>query len=477
MSMDSPCHVSELPSAAKGTKEGSNVASCTEPEHNPAHCLARWQPSGQVVRFHAPRATGPLPALNCSKAPAVGGSKRALCPQKPGLSLQQNSLEPSKKSRTATQVGLTHSAPKRSGAAASSGWPHALPWQCSSASVQTMTFFASSSALESHLAFKMQTLHALAPHRYGVYHACTSVQARLTSCKTAEAFHTDLQAAAGGNIPAHPGSMQQQPHHACNSATKTAASPCGRPPTPSSAWEQFMDAEAEASQGAAETDSPTGLLTAPNSLQKPLSQPQFTSTKGRPGLPSGSLSASGPGSRLQQQAQNGVSTFANTSRFGTLPQAGPTDTAGGQHPHTDDQPSSVQHKPDATPAATACKLLVPVFSKHKQRVFKPPAVVPAQEGNSKCKAPSQQTSAPVQAAQDAGKTPALVFDEMHTMGRYVAVPTSFASLHSYQQSWCGAVTEEINIRCTPQLFTTFHGPSNLLPGLQFVLSHGSQGMF
>lgn len=457
--MDSVCHVTELPSAARGTQEGSNVATCTDTEHKPAHCIARWQPSGQVARFHAPRATGPLAPLNCSRAPAAGGSKNALCHPKLGSTLQQNSVEPSKKSRTAAQVGPIHTAAKRSGAsaAASVGWLHAVTWQCWSTSVQTMTFFASSSALEKRLTCKAQTLHALGPLRYDMYHACSSVHGPLPSCKTAEAFLAALQATAGGNTSAQPGSMQQLPHQACNSAT-SAAGPHDPPPRLSSAWEQFMDAEAETSQAAAENDSPTGPLTAPNSLQKPLSQPDVTDATCGPGLQSGSLAALGPGSKTQQQAQNDVSRIASTSRSGTLPQAGPIDTAGGQHQHTGNQPSSVQHKPDATPAATACKLLVPVFSKHKQRVFKPPAAVPAQEGNSQCKAPSRQTNAPVHAALDAGKKPAFVFDEVHAMARHVAVPTSFASLHSYQHSWCGAVTEEINIRCTPQLFTVLSRP-------------------
>lgn len=280
------------------------------------------------------------------------------------------------------------------------------------------------------------------------------VQGPLTTRKTlfATPMKPCLQAAASGNTPAQPISKQQQPPQACNSA-KAAAGPQDPPPRISSAWEQFMDAEAETSQAAAETNSSTGLLTAPNRLQKPLNQPHHTGATCRPGLQSGSLAASGPGSRVQQQAQNDVSRSANTSRSDILSQAGPTDTTGGQHPHTGDKPSSVKHKPGATPTATACKLLVPVFSKHKQRVFKLPAVVPGQEGNSHCKAPSQQTSARMQASQDAGKKPEFVFDEVHAMGRNVAVPTSFASLHSYQQSWCGAVTEEINIRCTRQLFT------------------------
>lgn len=185
MSLDSLCHISELPSAARGTKEGSSVATCTDTEQKPAHCTARWEPSGQVARFNAPRATGPLAPQNCSKVPAAGGSKHALCHPKLGPTLQQNSLEPSKKSRIAAQVGPIYSAAKRSGASVSTSWPHALTRQCWSSSVQTLTFFASSSALERRLACNMQTLHALAPHRYEVHHACSSVHGPQTSCKTA----------------------------------------------------------------------------------------------------------------------------------------------------------------------------------------------------------------------------------------------------------------------------------------------------
>ena len=235
-----------------------------------------------------------------------------------------------------------------------------------------------------------------------------------------------------------------------------------------------MDAESETSPAAAEADSPTDFVTAPDSSQKSLTQPHNTDVNCRHGLRSGSLAASALGSKVQQQAQHRMPKGTSASRSDSVLQAESTDTTGSQQSHARDQPSDGKRKPNVTPAATACKPLVPIFSRHKQHVFKPPAVVPGHEGNRQIKTSLRQTSSSVQAAQGTDSKPAIVFDKLHAVARHVAVPTSFAKLHSYQQSWCGAVTEEINIRCIPELSTlksAFHGlhscmsPGKTLPYL------------
>ena len=289
------------------------------------------------------------------------------------------------------------------------------------------------------------------PHTAGsappqVYHAACLVHGTLTTCKH-NFFLAALQAAADGNNPT---SKQRQPPQDSNPVTKAGQRPL---PKPSSAWEQFMDAEAETSQAAPEADSPTGLLTAPHSSQKSLTQPHIPGVSCRRGLQSGSLAASAPGSKVHQQAHCGMTKCIGASRSSRLPQAGPIDTTGSQQSHAGDQLSDGQYKANATPAATACKPLVPIFSKHKQHVFKPPAMVPGHEENSQSKAPSWQNSSSVQAAHGVDSKPVFVFDELHAVARHVAIPVSFASLHSYQQSWSGAVTEEVNIRYTPELLT------------------------
>ena len=303
-----------------------------------------------------------------------------------------------------------------------------------------MISFVSSSAQEKRPGQKTHALQVLPPLRYGIHHAACSVHGTLTSCKH-DFFLAALQAAAGGNIPAKPASKQRQPPQACNPVT--TAGQQRSLPKPSSAREQFLNAEAEISQAAAEADSPTGLLTSPDSSQKSLTQSHITGVNCRYGSQSQSQALSGLGSKAQQ-AQH--STSRCTSKSGTLPQAEPTDTSGGQRSHVGDQPSTGKHRPNATPPATACKPLVPIFSKHKQHVFKLPAMVPGHAGNSQGKPPSWQNSSSVQAAQGADSKPAFVFDKLHAVARRVAVPTSFASLCSYQQSWSGAVTEEVNIR-------------------------------
>ena len=313
-----------------------------------------------------------------------------------------------------------------------------------------MISFVSSSALERFLGQKTHTRKIVGPLRYCMYLAACLVHGALTSCKH-ELFLTALQAATGGSSPAEPASKQRQPP-AYSHVTKAAGQHCPLS-KPSSAWEQFMDAEAETSQAKAEADSPTGSLTAADSSQKSPTQPYITGVKSRHGLQPQSLALSGPGSKVLQQAQHGTSRCTN--RSGSLPQAEPTGSTDSQQSHAGDQPSDGKQKPNATPAAIACKPLVPIFSKQKQHAFKPPEMVPDHQGNSQCKAPSWQTSSPAQAAQDAGHKPAIVFDELYAVARHVAVPTSFASLHSYQQSWCSAVTEEINIRCTPPLATSW----------------------
>lgn len=121
VTVDSVCHASDLPSTSKGSTEGNTMAPYTIIDHKPAHCFARWQPDGQVAKFHAPRATGTLMLLNCSNAPASAGSRHALRHPTPDPTPQQNSLEPSKKAHTAERVGPVHAAAKRSGAPVPTG--------------------------------------------------------------------------------------------------------------------------------------------------------------------------------------------------------------------------------------------------------------------------------------------------------------------------------------------------------------------
>ena len=437
VTMDSVCHATDIPSAARGSTEGSTVAAYTTTD-KPAQCTAR----GQVVKFHAPRATRKLMPLNCSTASASTGSRHALCHLNPDPTPQQNCLEPSKTARTAERVGPIPSAAKRSGASATTVCMPALMWQDWAASVQMAISFVFSSALEKFLGQKTRTLKVVAPRRYSMYLMACLVHDTWTSCKL-ERFLIALQAAAVCNNPAQPAIKQRQPPQACNHVSKAAGQQLPLP-HPSSAWEQFIDAEAETSQAAAEADS----------SQKSLTQSHITGVMCRHGLQSQSLASSGPVSKVLQQAQHG------TSRCGSLPQAEPTYTLGSQQSHAGAQPSNEEHKPNTTPAATACKPLVPIFSKHKQHVFKPPAMMPANHGNSQCKAPSQQTSSSVQGSQDASNKPAIVFDELHAVARHIAVPTSFACLRSYQQIWCDAVTEEVNIRCAliPHLLATLLWP-------------------
>ena len=262
-----------------------------------------------------------------------------------------------------------------------------------------------------------------------------------------------LQAAVGCHRPIQPASKQikLQPPQACNPVTKAASSHHAEP-KPTSTWEQFVDAEAETSQAAAELDSPPGLLTTTDSSQKLPLQSHITAVDCRRESQPEGHTVSSSGSDLQQQAQQITSKYISTSKPGSLPQAEPKDTTWGQRSQATEQPSDQGVMPNVTPAATACKPLVPIFSKRRQHVFKPPALVAGHQQTSPSKPPSRQTSCSVLSAQGAGNKPAFVFDELHALARHAVVPTSFVSLHGYQQSWCAAVTEEINIRCTTHRF-------------------------
>lgn len=256
-----------------------------------------------------------------------------------------------------------------------------------------------------------------------------------------------LQAAAGCNRPVQPISKQRklQPPQPCALVTQ-AASRHQPQPAPSSTWAEFVETEAETGEAAAGLHSQTSPLTTPDSTQK--SPPHITGVHCRYGLQPEGLAVPAPGSDAELQAQHCIPRCTSI-RPCEMQQAGGTDS---QQSQADEQPRDGGNVLKATPTTSACKPLMPVFAKHKRHGFKPPAPVPPGLAQaSQCKPSTQQTNSSVQAAHSAGNKPVFVFDGLHPPSRHVAVPMSFSSLHSYQKTWCAAVTEEVNIRCTPQL--------------------------
>lgn len=208
-----------------------------------------------------------------------------------------------------------------------------------------------------------------------------------------------------------------------------------------------MDTEAETGQTAAGLESQTRLLTSPDGSQKSHLPSHIIGVQCRYRLQPESLAVSASGSRVEILAQPSTSRPNSTIIPGEVAQSEATGATDSQRSQTDQQPGNSGYIPEATPAANTCKPLVPVFAKHKRHVFKVPAPVPAgREQTSQCKPPSRQTYSSVQTAQSTGNKPVFVFDGLQPPSRHVVVPTSFDSLHSYQQSWCAAVTEEVNIR-------------------------------
>lgn len=263
---------------------------------------------------------------------------------------------------------------------------------------------------------------------------------------------SDLQAAAGCNRPVQPTSKQRklQPPQPCALVTQAAGQHHPQP-APSSTWAQFVDTEAETGQAAAGLHSQTSHLTTPHSTQK--SPLHITGVHCRSGLQPESDAMSASGIDAELQAQHFIPTCTST-RPCELQQPEPTGSTDSRQSQAEEQPADGAYMLKAAPATSACKPLVPVFAKHKRHGFKPPAHVPppglAQA--SQCKPSTWQTNSSVPATQTAGNKPVFVFDGLHPRSRHVAVPMSFSSLHSYQKTWCAAVTEEVNIRCTPQLF-------------------------
>lgn len=217
-----------------------------------------------------------------------------------------------------------------------------------------------------------------------------------------------------------------QPAQPCNSDSKVMHG-CLPQQQQTSKWEEFVETEAEMSQAVEEPDSSAAHFNIPAGTPDKSYQPLRQShTAGRDCRTNTPLAPKNNGSALVASQQ--------AAKPQPLPACEP--------PGHDTSVS----KP--IPEAPAKHSLVPPLKKQQKTTFKPPAVVHAShKGTLQHKLPPGQAKSTAQAAQNTGNRNGFRFDAVHCQARHVAVPTSFADLHSYKQTWSDAVTEEINIRC------------------------------
>lgn len=108
----------------------------------------------------------------------------------------------------------------------------------------------------------------------------------------------------------------------------------------------------------------------------------------------------------------------------------------------------IQGRPTGQTSYTAPSLTVP--SLRKRKGFTAPAMVPGhQQSQHQASRPCvQQSKLSAEMAPCVHHRPAIVFCGpcAEPVQRHMAIPTYFASLQAYKQTWCAAVTEELNIR-------------------------------
>ena len=210
-----------------------------------------------------------------------------------------------------------------------------------------------------------------------------------------------------------------------------------------SKWEAFVEEEEVGTmQAAARLSSPTALAATP---EKTLTPPPVSSTHDAECSSGPHQSMPGFVSSAQRPAEQELPCSTAATKHADWPQPDLPHNDLRQQPSVHKHPSRAPSVVQAASAVVAQQPLVPVVSKHKHSLFRPPAVLPSHQQASHHRPPLQQANSST-TSRIAGGRPAFEFNVAHLSARHVAIPTSFSNMHAYKQSWTDAVTEEINIR-------------------------------